>query len=240
MPDWQELVRQRLAGLKLDAAERDEVHAELAGHLQEFCESLRAQGLDEHAALSQTWARIGDWEKLQRKIQMTRQKENTMTPRTSQLWLPSLATLLVSMIMLPVLERLGLNPHFVFLRGPRGQEHAFPVYTVWLLLLPFVGALGAYLSRRAGGTRPMTIVSGIFPALAFFAVLLLVLPFMGFLEHGLAVNARSVFHSLTDEPFGRLGVMAGWVLVPGLSLMIGVQAHLLISRRLTQRGVASL
>lgn len=239
MRNWQELVCQGLSGLALDAAEKDEVHAELAGHLQEFYESLRAQGLDEHAALSQTWARIGDWEKLRRKIQMTRQKESTMNPRASQLWLPSLATLLVSMIMLPALESLGLNPHFVFLRGPRGQEHAFPVYTVWLMLLPFVGALGAYLSSRAGGTRPTTIVAGIFPALALFAVLLLVLPFMGFLEHGLAVNARSVFHSLTDEPFGRLGVMAGWVLVPGFSLMIGVQAYLLISRRLTQHLAAS-
>lgn len=239
MPDWQELVGQGLSGLALDAAEKDEVHAELAGHLQEFYESLRAQGLDEHAALSQTWARIGDWEKLRRKIQMTRQKESTVTPRASQLWLPSLVTLLVSMIMLPVLERLGLNPHFLFLRWPRGQEHVFPVYTVWLLLLPFVGALGAYLSSRAGGTRPTTIVAGIFPALALFAVLLLVLPFMGFLEHGLEVNARSVFHSLTDEPFGRLGVMAGWVLVPGVSLMIGVQTYLLISGRPTQRVVAS-
>ena len=114
MPDWQELVCQGLSGLALDAAEKDEVHAELAGHLQEFYESLRAQGLDEHAALSQTWARIGDWEKLRRKIQMTRQKESTVTPRASQLWLSSLATLLVSMIMPPVLERLELNPHFVF------------------------------------------------------------------------------------------------------------------------------
>ncbi len=105
------------------------------------------------------------------------------------------------------------------------------------MLLPFVGALGAYLSSRAGGTREAIIVSGIFPALAFFVVLLLVLPFMGFLEHGLEVNARSMFHSLTDEPFGRLGVIAGWVLVPGVCLVIGVQAYLLISRRLSQRGI---
>jgi hypothetical protein len=195
--------------------------------------------LHEQAALREAYARIGDWDKLKRQIQKARQRENPMTPRTGQLWLPSLATLLVSMIMLPILERMGLNPHFLFLHGPRGQEHAFPVYTVWLMLLPFVGALGAYLSSRAGGTRRVIIVSGIFPALAFFVVLLLVLPFMGFLEHGLEVNARSVFHSLTDEPFGRLGVMAGWVLVPAVSLMIGVQAYLLISRRPSQRSIAS-
>jgi len=36
MPDWLKLVRQRLSGLDLGAMENDEVHAELAGHLQEF------------------------------------------------------------------------------------------------------------------------------------------------------------------------------------------------------------
>lgn len=239
MPDWQELVCQRLSGLALDAAEKDEVHSELAGHLQEFYESLRAQGLDEEAALSQTYARIGDWDKLKQQIQIAREKEITMTPRTSRLLLPSLATLLLAMIMLPTLERLGLNPHFIFLRGPHGQEHAFPVYTAWLMLLPFVGALGAYLSSRAGGTRSAAVISGIFPALAFFVVLLFVIPFTGILEHGLEANARSVFENLINEPFGKLGVVAGWVLVPGVCLLIGVQAYLLFSRRLIQHGVTS-
>lgn len=248
MPDWQELVRRRLSALALDAAERDEVQTELAGHLQELYESLRTQGLPEQAALSQTWAHVGDWEKLQRRIQLARQKEEMMTPRAGRLWLPSLVTLLVAMTMLPLLERLGFNPHFVFLRGsniitlhggPRGQEHVFPVYTAWLLLLPFVGALGAYLSSRAGGTRSAIVVSGIFPALAFLVVLLLVMPFTGILEHGLEANARSVFDNLIGDPFGRLGVVAGWVVVPAVCLFIGVQAYLLISRRLGQRGIAS-
>jgi hypothetical protein len=102
------------------------------------------------------------------------------------------------------------------------------------LLLPFVGALGAYLSNRAGGTKRAALISGIFPAFAFFAVLLLVIPFMGILEHGLDAGAGSVFDSLTGEPFGRLGVVAGWVLVPGTCLWIGVQTCLFISRRLTR------
>jgi len=40
MPDWQKLVRQRLGGLTLDAAEKEEVHAELAAHLEETYEAL--------------------------------------------------------------------------------------------------------------------------------------------------------------------------------------------------------
>lgn len=238
MPDWQQIVRRELSGLALDAAEKDEVHAELATHLQEFYESLCTQDMPEQTALCKTLAQVADWNELGRRIQIARQKENTMTPRTSRLWLPSLVTLLVAMIMLPILERLGLNPQFFFFRRPHGQEYVFPVYTVWLMLLPFVGALGAYLSSRAGGTRPAIIVSGIFPALAIFVVLLFVLPYLAFLEHGLEANARFLFDNLISEPFGRLGVVAGWVLVPGISLMIGVQAYLLISRRLIQRGVA--
>lgn len=239
MPDWQEIVRLRLSGLALDSAEKEEVRAELAGHLQELYESLQAQSLDEESALSQTYARIGDWHKLKREIQIARERKITMTPRTGRLLLPSLATLLLAMIMLPILERLGLAPHFFFLRGPRGQEHAFPVYTVWLMLLPFVGALGAYLSSRAGGARSAVVISGTFPALAFLVVLLFALPFTAILEHGLEANARSVFDNLINEPFGRLGVVAGWVLVPGICLFIGVQAYLLISQRLSPRGVAS-
>lgn len=239
MRDWRELVRLRLSGLALDSAEKEEVQAELAGHLHELYESLSAQGLSEEAALSQTYARIGDWHKLKREIQIAREKENTMTPRTSRLLLPSLATLLLAMIMLPILERLGLSPHFIFLRGPHGQEHAFPVYTAWLMLLPFVGALGAYLSSRAGGTRSAVIISGTFPALAFFVILLILLPSTEILEHGLEANARSVFENLLNEPFGKLGVVAGWVLVPGVCLLIGVQTYVLISRRLIQHGVTS-
>lgn len=249
MRDWQELVRKDLAALGLDATEKEEVHTELAGHLQELYESLRAQGLDEEAAFGQTYARIGDWDKLKRQIQVARQKENTMTPRATQLLLPSFVTLLISMILLPLLERMGLNPQFLFLRstGPvyldgklvHGHAYVFPVYTAWLMLLPLVGALGAYLSSRAGGARSAVVISGIFPALAIFAVLLLVLPFTGILEHGLEGNARSVFDNLINEPFGKLGVVAGWVLVPGICLLIGVQAYLLVSQKLTQLGIAS-
>ena len=183
MPDWLEFVRQRLSGLALNSKEKEEVHLELAAHLQESYETFRSEGLADHEAVQRTLAGS--------------------------------------------------------LRGPHDRAYVFPVYTAWLLLLPFVGALGAYLSDRAGGTKRAVVISGIFPAFAFFVVLLLVIPFMGILEHGLDAGARSVFDSLTCEPFGRLGVVAGWVLVPGTCLWIGVQACLFFSRRLTPPGVAT-
>ena len=239
MLDWRELVRQRLSALALEDDSREEVFAELAGHLEETYDRLRGEGLSEKDAVLDTMSQVKDWRYLQEQICFARTKENPMTPRTRRLWLPSLVTLLLSMVMLPVLEWLGVKPQFLFLHGPHERTYVFTVYTVWLIMLPFVGALGAYLSRRAGGTDSTVIISGLFPALAFFIALLFVLPFMGFLEHGLEANARSAFQTLTNEPFGRLGVLAGWVLVPGACLFIGVLLCLLILRRLNPRDVAS-
>ena len=230
MPDWHKLLHKRLGDLKLEAGDRDEIIAELADHLEETYTSLRAQGHSQHSAFQRAVLQISDWNKLRRDIQTARQKENPMTPRAARFWLPSLVTLLVSMSMIPVLTWLGLKPQFWFLHGPHDRTYVFAVYTVWLILLPFVGALGAYLSSRSGGTRSAMVASGTFPALAFCAVLLPILLFGDILEHGLEDGARSVFESLIAEPFGRLGVLAGWVLVPGLCLLIGVFACEFLAR----------
>ena len=88
MPDWQKLVRQRLGDLALDATEKEEVHAELAAHLEESYESLRTKGLQEQAAIQQTLAQVADWQDLRRRIQTARRKENIMNDRVRQLWLP--------------------------------------------------------------------------------------------------------------------------------------------------------
>ena len=233
MPDWHQFVAQHLAGLALDADEKGDVLSELAGHLEEVYDSLRRQGLSEQDALRNTLEQVSDWKNLQRKIYSAK-KEHHMTPRAARFWLPSLATLVASMLLIPLLESLKINPQFVFLREFRAEHrtYVFTVYTVWLLLLPFVGALGAHLSKRAGGTRRAVILSGVFPALAFSAALLVVIPFAGILEHGLSGDARSFFHSWTAEPFGALGVIAGWVLAPGAFLLLGVLAYSSLTRSL--------
>ena len=239
MLDWQEVVRQRLSGIAFEDGSSEEVFAELAGHLEETYDRLRGEGLSENDAVRDTMSMVKDWRYLREEICFARTKEKPVTPRTKRLWLPSLVTLLVTMVMLPVLESLGLKAQFLFLKSPHDRTYVFTVYTAWLMMLPFVGALGAYLSRRAGGTHSAVIISGIFPALAFSIALLFVLPFMGFLEHGLEANARSVFETLTNEPFGRLGVVTGWVLAPGVCLFLGVLACLGILRQLTPRDIAS-
>ncbi|MGC1617568.1 MAG: hypothetical protein WA765_03670, partial [Candidatus Acidiferrum sp.] len=60
MPDWNALVRERLAGLFLEQDERGEVIAELAAHLEESFEELRRQGLAEGAAVTRTLLQVKD------------------------------------------------------------------------------------------------------------------------------------------------------------------------------------
>jgi hypothetical protein len=96
MPDWRELVRQRLSGLALDAAEKEEVHAELAAHLEESYESLLREGMPEPEAIERALSLAGDWQDLRRRIQTARTKENIMNNRVRRFWLPSLLTFVLA------------------------------------------------------------------------------------------------------------------------------------------------
>jgi len=184
MPDWQELVRKRLSGLKLGSAEREEVHAELAVHLEESYESLRTKGLPEQAAMQQTLAQVADWQDLRREIQIARTvKENLMNDRVRQLWLPGLLTFALSMGLLELVQKFGARP--IVLDLDKGTP-VLMFYTPWLLALPLAGALGAYLSKRAGGSARIVLASSIFPVLPFGVVFMIAGPVGLVISHSLA------------------------------------------------------
>ncbi len=227
MPDWQELVRQRLSGLALDAADRDEVHAELAAHLEESYGSLRTKGLPEEAAMQQTLAQVADWDDLQRRIHSARMGKDTMTNRVKQFWLPGLLTFTLSMGLLELVQKFFPQPFILNLDHP-------PVllfYVPWLLTLPLAGAIGACLSKRAGGSRRMTLLSSMFPVLPLAAVFLIAIPVGLVLSHTLS-------HGIVAAAFLTLGI--AWVAVPGLILLVGgFLTKFLFSRRLDSRGIVS-
>jgi len=233
MPDWEKLVSRQLAQLALEERERQEVIAELAGHLDETYEGLRREGLPEREAVYHALSEVTDWSDLQRKIYCARAKENTMNPRTSRLWLPSLVTLTASFVALVAFGFLGLPPGPLGSR-PHHEEWSSHIitgitsgrdtvneYTVWLMVLPFVGALGARLSRRAGGTLRDTIISGVFPALAWLTIVLIVLSFAASLGHGVETLIA---------PVGPVGLIAVLVLIPGAGLLIGVLAYSAVTK----------
>ena len=226
MPDWQELVRQRLSALALNDAEKDEVHAELAGHLEEFYESLRTRGLPEQAAMQQSLAQVTNWQDLRRRIQIARtMKESIMNDRVRQLWLPGLLTFALSMGLLELVQKFGPRPFILDL------DKGTPVlmfYTSWLLTLPLAGAIGALLSKRAGGSLRMLAISSVFPILPFGVVFLIATPAGLLMSHALA-------HLIVASAF--LTMMFGWVLVPGVALLAGGLLVQLLSRRSSSPGV---
>jgi hypothetical protein len=228
MRDWEALVGQQLVGLSLELDERGEVIAELAAHLEETFEELRRQGLAEEAAVSRTLLQVKDWQDLRRKIQTARRKENIMSNRVRQFWLPGFATLFLSTILLSLTQIYGPKPWIT----SWGHPPVLLIYIPWLFCLPFVGAVGAYLSYRAGGSGRAIFLSTIFSALPFLASIVVVLPVSLIFDHFIAHNIA---------PMALVMALLGWVLIPAAALLAGgLPVQVLRARRPSSRDMASV
>jgi hypothetical protein len=228
MPDWRELVRKHLSGLALDAAEREDVHTELAGHLDESCEALQTEGLPEREAVLRTLAQVPDWQDLGHRIAFAKKGENLVEKRIRQLWIPGFLTMIFSTLFLMTFQKLGFQP-----RNWSGPG-AILLYVPWLLSLPFLGALGAYLSSRAGGSRETALLASVFPVLALTATFLLMFPIDLVVERiiGTPVDFGNVATALLKDGID-------WILVPGAALLVGgLLARLLLNRRSSSQGTA--
>src|SRR5438874_8526280 len=170
MHDWQQLVRTKLADLALEHDDAAQVVEELAAHLEDKYVALLRAGLSEEDALRGALAEVTDWRKLKRKIESSRKKELLMPKRVAQFWFPAFVTLLLSMVFLALIQLFGPNPWLrPVTHGWRFVAPVVLVYITWLLTLPFIGAIGAYLSNRFGG-RPRAVLSSvIFPVLPYSA-----------------------------------------------------------------------
>jgi len=232
MPDWQELVRRQLAGLALEPRERNEVIEELAAHLDDAFEDLRERGFTEEDAAERALCEVKDWHDLRCRIQTARRKENIMSNRVRQLWVPALLTFTLAMGFLALIQCFGPRPMIVPASGTLRMTPVAIIYIPWLLSLPFVGALGAFLSHRAGGTRRAVFSSIMFPVVPYLAFFLMLLPYaLTFDKHA----GRDIILSA----FLIFGVI-GWVLLPGAALLAGgLPVQFLLSRRPSSRCVAT-
>jgi hypothetical protein len=225
MRDWEAVVEQHLSGLALEPAERSEVITELAQHLAETCEQCRKQGMTEEEAARRALSQVEDWHKLSRLIQIARKKENSMTNRVKQFWLPRLLTLFLSMGLLMLIQLFGPSPLKVAMKN--GWSLIAPtavIYLPWLFSLPVIGAMGAYLSNRAGGSKRAMLSSIIFPVVPYAVFFFLALP------------AIAIFNERLGHNFMFIALFVGllaWVVAPAAALLTGgVLVQHFVSRRL--------
>ncbi|HUK31644.1 MAG TPA: permease prefix domain 1-containing protein, partial [Candidatus Acidoferrum sp.] len=169
MRDWQAVVRERLSGRGLTSAQQDEVVTELAAHLEDLYEELRAQGEDESDAIRRALDEVTDWRRLSRQINRAKQREDHVKNRAKNLWIPGLICGFVTMSSLSLLSHAGFQPRIILMGANESLQLPIP----WLLMLPFFGALGAYLSRRADGPRITRVAAALFPAIVLLGLLFL-------------------------------------------------------------------
>lgn len=178
MPDWKQLVAERLAGSGLDPGVRREVAAEIAEHLDECCTRLVEAGCAD--AEEQTLAQVSDWPALCRNIR--RAKEDRMG-FVRKVVVPGAAAAIAATAALRLFVSLLVVPQDC---GPlaAGQPVSGdlltsttciivsadgPAYLPFLATLPILGALAAWLARRLGASPSQRLVAAVAPAI-YFAV----------------------------------------------------------------------
>ncbi len=207
MHDWHAYARDHLGSLYLSTAHEEQVALELAGHLEELYTILRANGMSDEEAFSETCARAGNWEQLRSGI-VGAMREETMHDRIKQIWIPAAVTFFASYFALALFEWVRIR----FLISHPGEPRGGVFYLPWLLLLPVTGATGAYLSRRAQGDGGRVYLAASFPVLVLGALFLTIFLVV------FAINPQGRHTKAT----ALAKVMVGWVLLPGIALCTGV------------------
>jgi hypothetical protein len=205
MPDWQPILRQRLGPLLLSPQGEADVLDELGAHFEQLHEEAIAAGASPQQALEQATAQVPDWKRFRRDLR--RNKEDPM-PRTNRtLLVPSLTSALVIHALSWGVYLSGWKPP-VHVRWPYDAT----VWWVWMAAAPLCGALGAWMSRRSGGSQRDRVLAGLAPV--GIPVALLVVSFLlDMFDQPRFTLAQSV-HALA-------GYTLDWVLLPTTALLLG-------------------
>jgi hypothetical protein len=213
MQDWRETVRERMDSSLLPSQDREQVIAELAAHLEERYQEARSRGLNDAAAVELTLQEVEDWRVLAANICRAKSssEEDPMNYKTKTLFLPALASFASSSLFLLAFSWISLQPYYL-VRLQSGL--AFWFYVGWLLTQVICGALGAFLSGRAGGSSNARMLAGTFPAIIMFALWAIWIPLTALFEHNTFVRRHPLHYAL--------GIFV-WVLPPGFALLIGAR-----------------
>lgn len=106
--------------------------------------------MSEQDAARHALVQVADWNALRRAIYLARNKKDNMEPRVTRFWLPGLLGFALAMI--PEVASYRFDSHPLVLSLDRGTP-VLRFHFSWIFALLLVGAITAYLSRRAGGWR---------------------------------------------------------------------------------------
>jgi hypothetical protein len=206
--DWTALVRDRLTGLDLDADREDRIRAEIAAHLEDCYGEARRCGNTDGEAVARTLALVTDWQVLARSLRHAERGDGMMSADAKTILLPGLTATAGAALVFGVIPML---PSTLWVTPPVSMH----VLVSALLFAPYVacGALGAWWSRRAGGTLSHRLVAGFFPLLLNLTMVVAAIVLSGLTEQ------RT--HPTTFAPNMQLGVLIVFVLVPGMALAMG-------------------
>lgn len=212
MPDWRKLVADKLTGLRLPEAQKQEIVEELASHLEDTFEERRGSGLSDSAAMNAALNEVLDWHELRRRIAIAKREERPMNDRTRKLWLPALASVSAAVIFQAGLAFLSYRPEMLF------RSHVSQwMYILWLIAQVACGAIGASLSRRAGGGWPARVGA----AMTTSTILLTAMIAVAAISWVVRATGiwRPDFGSVDMDIFTR-AIVTG-VLIPGVALLLG-------------------
>lgn len=144
---------------------------------------------------------------------------NHFSERTKRFWLPGLSTMIAASLLFFVADivydpsrfftQMGLQPQYL-LQADSAPGRIF--YGWWLFANLLCGALGAFLSRRAGGTRTTRVVTGAMPAMTMFGLCAVVVPITFLIT-------RQAAPSLHPADVGL--ALCVWVVAPAIALLLG-------------------
>ncbi|MGE0361420.1 MAG: hypothetical protein AB7H93_20040 [Vicinamibacterales bacterium] len=132
-----------------------------------------------------------------------------MNMRVRQLWAPALSTFVVSLSVQFVALRVPQLPPWVFFTR---NGVSIVLAPLWLLAPPFIGALGAWLSLRAGGNARDRLLSALGSAWLIASILTLGVPLSMVVERHFSLRIKLTAYIV---------YLIAWCLVPAVLLALG-------------------
>jgi hypothetical protein len=229
MPNNQDLIRERLGALGLPPQREEEILRELGEHVEDSLAALEAGGILPEQALRDTLDSVSDWPELRKRIVHAETAGRAMNCRTRALWVPALSAIAMSSGLLALVQHAGIAPHLFWVGKRSNSCLFFAFYFPWLILLPLVGAVSAFLSDHAGSKVKHRLLAALAPALGMLGfifisplIALAIYLAMYLLHRGHAHGSFSLILFLTASSV----YLANWVLLPAIGLLMGAAPFL--------------